>query len=372
MKQDQKHLFQQIPSVDDLIQEFDRTPPPIPRNLLLRLIRESLKEVRQAILDGELITGIRTHTINLVNSKASSAKSTVRKVINGTGIVLHTGLGRAPQGNEIWSEVLPKVTGYTNIELNLSDGKRGERYHHTSDVLNTLTGAEASLAVNNNAAAVLLMLNSLAENRDVIISRGQQVEIGGSFRIPDVIRKSGCRMVEVGTTNKTHRKDYEQALNASTGAVLVAHPSNYRISGFTQSVPISALSELCRGAGIPLIVDLGSGAIPDLPGFQLPDEPQVHKFFDDGADVVSFSGDKLLGGPQAGIICGSAEMIRKIHKNALYRALRLDKTMIALLDAAIRTFYSARRFSEKNLALTLLTRSQARLRTLRNSILDQL
>lgn len=373
MSQNKQQLFQQIPAVDDLVKVYDDNHPTLPRQLILKLIHQCLDEIRQLISSGKEFEDVSTYTRQTVSSTINNAaESSLQKVINGTGIVLHTGLGRAPVGQEVWKNILPVVTAYSNIELNLSDGKRGERSNHIAPVLNAITGAEATLAVNNNAAAVLLMLNSVAENREVIISRGQQVEIGGSFRIPDVIRKSGCHMVEVGTTNKTHLKDYQQAITENTGAILVAHPSNYRVSGFTQSVPVKELAKLCHQNNIPLLVDLGSGAVIDLPDFGLPHEPLVHTFFEDGADVVSFSGDKLLGGPQAGIICGSKSLIKMIHENPMYRALRLDKVMLAILDEVTRTIYSPQDFSAANLAMTLLKRNRDELELIGQHVLNQI
>ena len=313
-----REAYKEIPSVDELLSYFKNELNAAPYPLYLQPIRQVLESVREDIRTSRPIKNIPEYTREKIKAAlAQISKSNQCEVINGTGIILHTGLGRAPLSKKLTEKALQEAGPYSNLELDITTGKRGERNQHVEQLLKSLTHAEAALVVNNNAAAVLLMLNALAEGKEVLISRGEQVEIGGSFRIPDVIRKSGCKMVEVGTTNKTHLKDYESALTSETGAVLVAHTSNYKVLGFTQSVDLSELSAFAKRKKIPLILDLGSGAVADYKKLSLPNEPVVQSYITAGADVVSFSGDKLLGGPQAGIICGKKKFIKNIHKNPL-------------------------------------------------------
>jgi len=354
-----RETFKEIPSVDDLLTNFNNEISSIPYSLALKTIRVTLDEVRQDIRESLHIDNISKHTFNKVKLALNYLSSpNLKKVVNGTGIILHTGLGRAPLSNKLVRDVLHNVLPYSNVELDLPSGKRGERNTHIEDLVNALTGSEAAVVVNNNAAAVLLMLNTLANGKEVIVSRGEQVEIGGSFRIPDVIKKSGCKMVEVGTTNKTHLKDYSTAINSETGAILVAHTSNYKVMGFTKSVDLIDLSILAKKRKIPLILDLGSGAIANFKKLRLPHEPTVKSYIKAGASMVSFSGDKLLGGPQAGIICGKKIFIRKVHNNPLYRALRCDKFSYAILEAVLRTYRTPENIKKENLALALFNRSQ--------------
>ena len=285
-------------------------------------------------------------------------QNSLRQVINGTGIILHTGLGRAPISKEILYKSIDNTYPYTNLEFNLENGKRGDRNSHISELLSCLCKVESSLIVNNNAAAVMLMLNSLCENKEVIISRGQQVEIGGSFRIPDVILKSQCQMVEVGTTNKTHLYDYENAINDKTAAILYVHTSNYKVVGFTNTIEIEKLGDLSKKYNIPLLVDLGSGSLADYKSFGLPMEKMVSKYIDMGADLLAFSGDKLLGGPQAGILVGHSELVSKIFKNPLYRAFRCDKTRISIMENILKTYYTSKNIYDNNLSIKLFKKGR--------------
>ena len=365
--------LREIPSVDDILTHFQNEITSAPYSLYLQTIRFILDDVRKEIQNSHPIKDISDHTIRRVEMALGDVSSqSLVQVINGTGIILHTGLGRAPLSKNLVSDALNQIVPYSNLELDLPSGERGERMEHVEALINSLSGSESVLVVNNNAAAVLLMLNALAEGKEVLISRGEQVEIGGSFRIPDVIRKSGCEMVEVGTTNKTHLKDYETALTAQTGAILVAHTSNYKVMGFTQSVELTELSALAKKKKIPLILDLGSGAIADFQKLGLPHEPVVQSYLKSGAGVVSFSGDKLLGGPQAGIICGKKKLIRKIHKNPLYRALRCDKLTYAILEATLRTYLAPTEVQKENLSITLFNRSQAELLKIGKKIVKKL
>ena len=264
--------------------------------------------------------------------------SSIRRVINATGVVIHTNLGRAVLSEEARQRVGRVASGYSTLEYGLEEGRRGSRSAHLERALTALFPDHGALAVNNNAAAVLLALNTLAEGREVVISRGELVEIGGSFRIPDVMAKSGAKLREVGTTNRTRLDDYERAIGLGTGLILKVHPSNYRIVGFTQEVEPAALADLAGRRGLPLMVDQGSGCLVDMTGAGIAGEPTVRWVLQQGADLVTFSGDKVLGGPQAGISIGRRDLIDRMKVNPLHRALRLDKMSIAALEATLDTY----------------------------------
>ena len=365
--------LKEIPSVDEVIECNSNLLINAPYLYYLNIIRNTLNKIRNDILEGNSFSNVREYSLKQVKEVIMEiSTSNMKHVINGTGIILHTGLGRAPLSKELLQEAVDRVYPYSNLELELQTGKRGERTGHVESLINALAGTESALVVNNNAAAVLLMLNTLSEEKNVIISRGEQVEIGGSFRIPDVIRKSGCNMVEVGTTNKTHLKDYQQAITKNTGAFLVAHTSNYKVLGFTQTVELNDLSALAKKHRIPLILDLGSGAIADFQKLGLPHEPTVRTYLKSGASVLSFSGDKLLGGPQAGIICGKKSLIRKIYNNPMYRALRCDKLTYAILEGTLRSYYTASDIHSQNLTMALFSRKQEKLEKLGKKILKKL
>lgn len=368
-----QEILRQLPSVDLLLESIPASNYSTPYNIIRKSVRITVNEVRTELMSGNIPTDLMEYTLKKAITRLSKiCKSKIDSVINGTGIILHTGLGRAPISSEIIDRVSKKLHGYLNVELDIPTGKRGERAEIVENLLSALTGSEASLIVNNNAAAVLIMLNSIAENKDVIISRGQQVEIGGSFRIPDVIKKSGCNMVEVGATNKTHLSDYSKAISKNTGAVLVAHTSNYKVLGFTNDVELKELVALCKKKRVPLLVDLGSGAIADMQKMGLPPEPQVKEFIRAGVSVVSFSGDKLLGGPQSGVICGKKTLIKKIHKNPMYRAMRCDKITYAFLDEIIRTYYKPDVISTDNLTMFLFKRDVDELKEMGEQFLSNI
>lgn len=363
--------LQEIPSVNTILESLDLSTITVPRSFVTDLIRLELSMLRREVGLGK-IRKTRSELIEQVQQNVIHAtEKSLKQVINGTGIVLHTGLGRAPLDQQVILQSVKRVAGYTNLELDLETGRRGERLNHVEALLNSLAGSEASLLVNNNAAAVLLALNTVAEGQEVIISRGQLVEIGGSFRIPDVIIKSGAILKEVGTTNRTHEKDYRQAITPQTGAILYAHTSNYRIEGFTQEVVIFDLARLARKKHLPLIVDLGSGALFDLMEINLPSEPVVKEVLKQGAHLVTFSGDKLLGGPQAGLVCGQKVIVKKLLKNPLYRALRCDKMTLGLMEETLRNYQDVPTLS-KNLTYRLLKTNRSSLIRRAKRIVDSL
>ena len=328
-----------LPSVDALL----KTPESIllqeehGRSQVVNSLRAVLEESRDSIQKGEVSQ--TPSAVDFVRQAATrlekTLSTTLYPLLNASGVIIHTNLGRAPLSKAALSAIQEISAGYSNLEYDTQAGKRGSRSGHAAEFLRSITGAEEALVVNNNAAAVLLMLTALCRDREVIISRGQLVEIGGGFRIPDVMAQSGARLVEVGTTNRTHLHDYRQAVTADTAAILVAHHSNYQIVGFTSEPDLRDLAELARENNIPLLVDQGSGALIDVTQFGLQHEPTVIDCLHAGVDLVAFSGDKLLGGPQAGILCGKSNLISIVKKHPLARAVRADKTCYAALSATL-------------------------------------
>jgi len=286
----------------------------------------------------------------------------LRNVINATGVVVHTNLGRSILPERALEKFRSIAGGYSNLEYDLENGKRGSRYVHVEEILKELTSAEAAMVVNNNAAAVLIALETLAKDREVVVSRGQLVEIGGSFRIPDVMRKSGAKMVEVGTTNKTHLKDYEEVIGPQTALLLKVHTSNFQVVGFTEEVPMPELVKLGERHGIPVMEDLGSGCLVDFSNYGLIKEPTVQKSLAQGANLVTFSGDKLLGGPQAGIILGRRDLITAIRRNQLTRALRIDKLTLVALEETLRLYRDQRVAMKEIPTLVMICQSYDSLR----------
>ena len=339
---DKKELFRKLPSVDEVLSkdEIKNTLNFYPRSIVLETIREVIELNRKEIINSNKYLDINIESIvNDVIYKVKLKYSlSLKKVINGTGIVIHTNLGRSLVSEQIKDDLFSIATRYSNLEYDIENGERGSRYTHLTDIIKRLTGAEDVLVVNNNASAVLLSLNTLAKEKEVIVSRGELVEVGGSFRIPSIMELSGAKLNEVGSTNKTHLKDYEESINENTGAIMKVHTSNYKILGFTESVEVDKLSNLSKKYNVPLIEDLGSGVFIDLSKYGLSYEPTVLDSLKNGVDIVTFSGDKLLGGVQAGIIVGKKEYIQKMKKNQLTRALRVDKLTICALEATLRMY----------------------------------
>ena len=357
-----------IPSVDKLL----RAPPV--QELLARhghtavtaTLRRQLAQLRRAALAGELDQGglEEAAIAAAVGAQlADAVRPALRPVFNLSGTVLHTNLGRALLPAAAVDAVVRAMSAPVNLEYDLAAGGRGERDTLVERTLCELTGASAALVVNNNAAAVLLMLSGLAARREVLVSRGELIEIGGSFRLPDIMRRAGARLIEVGTTNRTHLADYEQALGPRSALLLKVHTSNYVITGFTASVSLGELVKLGQARGIPVAVDLGSGSLVDLRGWQLPAEPTVREAVGAGADLVTFSGDKLLGGPQAGLVVGRADLIERLRRDPLKRALRVGKLTLAALDAVLTLYRAPERLAERLTTLRLLTRPVSDLQT---------
>ncbi len=359
MNEARGEMLQRLPSMTELLaraqgEEWSRR---ISRERLSVALRTAVERARQRVLDGSATAAPTAEEI-VADAQAALARSmaaNIRPVINATGIVLHTGLGRAPLAPEAVDALLQIAGGYCNVELELASGERGRRTAIVAELLRELTGAEAATAVNNNAAATMLVLNTLSEGREAVVSRGQLIEIGGSFRLPDVMNKSGAVLREVGTTNRTRASDYAEAIGERTGVLVLVHTSNYRVVGFVEEAPLAEVVALGRARGVPVFHDLGSGALLDLGEFGMGGEPVVRDSLEAGADVVAFSGDKLLGGPQCGIVAGRAEIIARVERNPLMRAFRLDKLTLAALEATLRLHRDGPRATEQVPALRMLT-----------------
>lgn len=340
-------LLRMIPSVDRILssEKVGGALEHHPRSLVLKAIQEVLGDLRGKILVGEITEpdclAYGSVVSGVLRSLEALVRPSLRPVVNATGVVVHTNLGRSLLAERVIERLREIGGAYSNLEYDLAKGKRGSRYVHVEEILREQTGAEAAMVVNNNAAAVLLALDTLARGKEVVVSRGQLVEIGGSFRIPEVMKRSGALMVEVGTTNKTHLRDYISAIGPETALLLKVHTSNYQIVGFTAQVPLTDLVALGRERGIPVMEDLGSGCLLDL-GFEARfREPTVKEVLADGADLVTFSGDKLLGGPQAGIILGKRPLVEAIRGNQMTRALRIDKLTLLALEETLRIYRDA-------------------------------
>jgi L-seryl-tRNA(Ser) seleniumtransferase len=366
-KKNEQDLLRAIPKVDEFLgwvadDNFGEAVPlsvTAPLAIVKQAVREVLAWRREAILLGDLTDSKDLGKDSLLSSfsqlLSEKMQPNFRTLINATGVVVHTNLGRSLLPDSAVQSIAEVGAHYSNLEFDLRTGKRGSRYSLVEEILCDLTGAEAALVVNNNAAAVFLVLGTLAAGREVIVSRGQLVEIGGSFRIPDVMAKSGALLVEVGATNRTHLRDYEQAITAQTAMLLKVHTSNYRMIGFTSEVPLVEMASLARAHGLMSMEDLGSGCLVDLSPFGLCNEPTVGEVVSSGVDVVTFSGDKLLGGPQAGLVVGKKDIIAQIKKNPLNRALRIDKFTLAGLEATLRLYYDHQSAFEKIPTLAMLS-----------------
>lgn len=340
-----------IPSVDSILGspigiEIERSSG---RATALRLIREALDGVREGRVTQDVVSRdeiVRSVEVKLRTLIEENDRNRLQRVINATGVIIHTNLGRSPLSAKAVEAIVRHASGYCNVELDLETGERGRRGASAEKVLAELTGAEEGLIVNNCAASALLVLSAVAKGGEVIVSRGELVEIGGDFRIPDVLEQSGCKLREVGTTNRTKLIDYERAINDQTKVILHVHPSNFRISGFTQSPDLDELADLAHRNGLILLEDAGSGALVDLSGFGLDEEPVISRCVTSGADVVVFSGDKLVGGIQAGLIVGKRESIAKIRRHPIYRAVRADKIVYAAIEATLNSFARGSAFVE--------------------------
>ncbi|SEA55503.1 L-seryl-tRNA(Sec) selenium transferase [Desulfuromusa kysingii] len=338
-------LLRTLPAIDRILREesMQDLAQQLPQDILSQAVQELIASLRQEILNtGESIPPERLHPSSLAAVAAAHCRKflqpSLRKVINATGTLLHTNLGRAPLSLQSIEAINDVAVGYSNLEFELDSGKRGERFSHVESLLQQLTGAEAALVVNNNSGAVLLALAALGKGREAIVSRGELVEIGGAFRIPEVMEAGGVILREVGSSNRTHLRDYQQAITAETAILLKVHTSNYRIVGFTKEVTARELLPVAREHDLILMEDLGSGLLLDLSGYGLEREPTVPEVVKAGVDVITFSGDKLLGGPQAGLIVGRADLIKKIRKHPLARALRIDKLTLAALESTLRLY----------------------------------
>ena len=371
-------LYRSIPKVDVLLENPDIVTliENHHRDVVVDVIREEIDKLRNFIKENDDVNLIETKINNLIeNIKISTEKVysyNIKKVINGTGTILHTNLGRAIISKKHADYLSEVVTSYSNLEYNLEEGKRGERYSHFEKLICKITGAEAAMAVNNNAAAVMLVLSSMAAEKEVIVSRGELVEVGGKFRIPDVMKSSNAHLVEIGTTNKTHLEDYEDAISENTGAFLKVHTSNFKILGFTESVSIEELCKLGREKDIPVIEDIGSGVLIDLSKYGLEYEPTVQDSIKAGVDVVSFSGDKLLGGPQAGIIVGKKKYIDKMKKNPLTRAFRIDKFTATILEMIFHEYLNEEDAIKNIPVLSLITKDLKEIEKNANALFNKI
>jgi L-seryl-tRNA(Ser) seleniumtransferase len=363
MNTDVQTRLRQLPGVDKLLQNSKLKE--LAGNYGIQLVtfsaREILAEERKQILAGKQNRDI-AKIIDLIEKKVKNiAQPSLKAVINATGIVLHTNLSRAPLGGSCLQKIGPVISGYSNLEFNLNTGRRGQRNDHISELLRYITGAENALVVNNNAAAVYLSLITFAQGSEVIISRGELIEIGGSFRIPDIMQLSGATMIEVGTTNRTRLEDYETAITAKTRIIFKAHKSNYEIKGFSEEVETEKLAELAHKHGLIMVYDIGSGLLRKPAGLPLENEPDVQSSINAGADLVSFSGDKLLGGPQAGIIAGRDELVKKLAKSPLMRALRVGKLTMAVLQHAVSSYLDDANLIKNIPVFAMLSRSSEEL-----------
>jgi L-seryl-tRNA(Ser) seleniumtransferase len=358
-----KELLKKLPKIDEVLLTLEKLNiyDLAPRYIVKETCRKVVQDLREKIVhaknkqQAESCPDAAVVASEVERLIKGLYRYSLRRVVNATGVILHTNLGRAPLCEEALQRIVEVGRGYSNLEFDLAKGERGRRYDHVSSLICALTGAEDALIVNNNAAAVLLVLNTLAQGKEAIVSRGELIEIGGEFRIPEIMEKSATRLREVGTTNRTRLSDYEKAVNDDTGLILKVHTSNFRIVGFTEEADIASLASLGKSRGIPVMDDLGSGCLIDLELYGLEHEPTVRETLAAGVDVVTFSGDKLLGGPQAGIIAGKKDILEKIKANPLNRALRIDKFTLAALEATLMHYLTPDAAPQKLRSLKALT-----------------
>ena len=360
--------LRKIPSVEKVLGGEEIAPlcKKYSRPLVVKALQNRLEQIRKTIVEtngpvDDFIQMLNPTQKDIENEITILTSPSLTKVINATGVILHTNLGRSILSPELINHLTTIAGSYSNLEYDLGEGKRGSRYSHVEQLLCDITGAEAAFVVNNNAAAVVLALNTLAQERETIVSRGELIEIGGSFRIPDILKRSGSGMVEVGTTNKTHFRDYESAISERTAVILKVHTSNYRIVGFTTEVDLHDLVKLGRQHNIPVVNDLGSGSLIDFSPYGLTQEPTVQEVVKTGVDVITFSGDKLLGGPQAGIIVGKRSILKNLIKNPLNRALRIDKLTLAALESTLQLYLDPESVIQKVPTLRMITMPQSEL-----------
>ena len=368
LSQQQQQLLRQLPGIDLLLEQAKQDPSfsHTPKILLADTVRALVEDLRQAILapdqtvspgsvaPAKILAGVRARV-------KMAMRSNLRRVINASGVVVHTNLGRSLLAAEACENLAEVARNYTNLEYDLARGRRGSRYASVEELICEISGADAAMVVNNNAAAVLLCLETMARDREVIVSRGELVEIGGSFRVPDIMAKSGARLKEVGTTNRTHLRDYEAAIGGDTGLLLKVHTSNYSIVGFTTAVGLPEMVDLGTRHGLPVMEDLGSGTFVDFSRYGLTKEPTIQESVAAGIDLVTFSGDKLLGGPQAGVIVGKKEHVDRIKQNPLTRALRIDKLTLAALESTLRLYRDEQTAVARIPTLHLLTVARSRI-----------
>lgn len=355
--QSRQELLSQLPQIDRVLQLSEIQQLPYPRGLITDVIRHQISRVRNQLLSGKLENFEMEQFIGQIKTNLREIVApSLRRSVNAAGIVLHTNMGRAPLSRAAQMALRDVAENYANLEIDLESGKRGSRYTHVEDLICRLTGAEAAMVVNNNAAATLLVLNTLAFEKACLISRGELITIGDSFRLPEIMQRGGARMVEVGSTNQTHLSDYETAITEEAALIMKVHTSNYKIIGFTSEASLEELVQLGKDKNLMVYHDVGSGALVDLSLYGLPKEPVIQESLHRGADVVSFSGDKLIGGPQSGIIVGKNEFIQRMKKNQLTRALRAGKLTYAALEATLKLFLDEEKLISNHAVLGLLTK----------------
>jgi len=365
--------LRKLPSVERLLQHLEAANSGLPRALLVDAARAAVEATRERLLRGEEVSpDVGSLVENALRIARTRGTPTLTRAVNATGIILHTNLGRAPLSLRAAEAVAEVAVGYSTLEIDRDTGRRGSRHQHVEPLLTRLSGAEAATAVNNNAGAVLLALSALARGKEVIVSRGELVEIGGSFRLPDVMAQSGAHLVEVGTTNRTYARDYERAVTKETGLLLKVHRSNFVVSGFVHEASPAELVEIGRRHGIPVMFDLGSGCLIDLRTRGLPYEPTVQDAIGMGCDLVTFSADKLLGGPQAGLVVGRTKFVEMVRAHPLARALRMDKLDYAALGATLSAYLDPSTVWDEIPVLRMLTRSHDALRAAAEELRDAL